>query len=99
MSSSGKCPVMHGGTTSTSASGANMAWWPKSLNLDILHQQDTKTNPMDPDFDYRGAVKTLDFAALKKDLTALMTDSQPWWPWSIRDSLTTGKSKIAVCHP
>ncbi len=80
MSSSGKCPVMHGGATSTSASSTPMAWWPKSLNLDILHQHDTKTNPMDPDFNYRDAVKTLDFAALKKDLTALMTDSKPWWP-------------------
>lgn len=80
MSSSSKCPVMHGSATSASASSDNMAWWPKSLNLDILHQHDTKTNPMDPGFDYRTAVKTLDFAALKKDLTALMTDSKPWWP-------------------
>lgn len=74
----GKCPVMHGGQTSTGSSV--MDWWPNALNLDILHQHDTKTNPMDPDFDYREAVKTLDYDALKKDLTALMTDSQDWWP-------------------
>ncbi|PJG60460.1 catalase/peroxidase HPI [Aeromonas cavernicola] len=77
-SSAGKCPVMHGGTTS--AESANMVWWPKSLNLDILHQHDSKTNPLGPDFNYRQEVKKLDMAALKKDVTALMTDSQPWWP-------------------
>ncbi|HMS28190.1 MAG TPA: catalase/peroxidase HPI, partial [Burkholderiaceae bacterium] len=75
---SGQCPVMHGGNTSTGNS--NMAWWPNALNLDILHQHDSKTNPMDADFDYREAVKTLDVSALKKDLVALMTDSQDWWP-------------------
>ena len=73
----GKCPVMHGGNTMTGMS--TMEWWPKALNLDILHQHDTKTNPM-RGFDYRDAVKTLDFAALKKDMHALMTDSQAWWP-------------------
>ncbi|MBT8439974.1 MAG: catalase/peroxidase HPI [Gammaproteobacteria bacterium] len=76
--SEGKCPVMHGGATESSMS--NMAWWPKSLNLDILHQHDGKTNPMGADFDYRKEVKTLDYDALKKDLHALMTDSQEWWP-------------------
>jgi catalase-peroxidase len=76
--STGKCPVMHGGATSTSMS--NTAWWPNALNLDILHQHDTKTQPLGAGFGYREAVKTLDVAALKKDLTALMTDSQPWWP-------------------
>ena len=76
--SSGKCPVMHGGATETGMS--NVDWWPKALNLDILHQHDRKTDPMDAGFDYREAVKGLDFAALKKDLHALMTDSQPWWP-------------------
>ncbi|EQL84853.1 catalase/peroxidase HPI [Vibrio parahaemolyticus 10290] len=55
-------------------------WWPKSLNLDILHQHDSKTNPMSSDFDYQEEVKKLDFAALKQDLIALMTDSQEWWP-------------------
>ena len=76
--SAGKCPVMHG--AATSASMANMEWWPKALNLEILHQHDTKTNPMGKDFDYREAVKTLDFEALKRDVKALMTDSQDWWP-------------------
>ncbi len=73
-----KCPVIHGAHTSTGASV--MDWWPNALNLDILHQHDDKSNPMDPDFDYREAVKTLDHATLKKDLTALMTESQDWWP-------------------
>jgi catalase-peroxidase len=71
---------MHGGATSALNSVANMAWWPKALNLDILHQHDRKTNPMDPTFNYREAVKKLDFAALKNDLKALLTDSQDWWP-------------------
>ncbi len=74
----GKCPVMHGGATDSSMS--NMRWWPQLLNLDILHQHDNKTNPMAADFNYREAVKTLDIAALNKDLQALMTDSQDWWP-------------------
>jgi catalase-peroxidase len=74
----GKCPVMHGGATASGMS--NMEWWPKALNLDILHQHDTKTNPMGADFSYREAVKQLDVDALKKDLHALMTDSQHWWP-------------------
>ena len=76
--STGKCPVMHGGATS--ASSANMDWWPKALNLDILHQHDSKTNPLGPNFNYREEVKKLDVDALKKDLKALMTDSQDWWP-------------------
>ncbi|WP_417673163.1 catalase/peroxidase HPI [Pseudodonghicola sp.] len=74
----GKCPVMHGANTEVKASV--MDWWPNALNLDILHQHDSKTNPMGPDFDYREALKTLDVEALKKDLHALMTDSQDWWP-------------------
>ncbi|WP_174869739.1 catalase/peroxidase HPI [Pectobacterium polaris] len=74
----GKCPVMHGGNTSTGSS--NTDWWPNALNLDILHQHDTKTNPLGSDFSYRDALKTLDVDALKKDLHALMTDSQEWWP-------------------
>ena len=73
----GKCPVMHGGATSMGAE--TMHWWPNALNLDILHQQDGKTNPL-KGFDYRAAVKTLDFEAIKRDVTALMTDSQDWWP-------------------
>lgn len=74
----GKCPVMHGGATEVNMS--NMEWWPKALNLDILHQHDRKTNPMGADFNYREAVKTIDAIALKQDLHALMTDSQDWWP-------------------
>ncbi|MDP3411478.1 catalase/peroxidase HPI [Bosea sp. (in: a-proteobacteria)] len=73
----GLCPVMHGAVTKTD--GMAMNWWPNALNLDILHQHDSKTNPL-KGFDYREALKTLDVAALKSDLTALMTDSQPWWP-------------------
>ena len=76
--STGKCPVMHGGNTS--ADSKPMHWWPKALNLDILHQHDTKTNPMGEDFDYSEEVKTLDFEAVKNDVKALMTDSQDWWP-------------------
>ncbi|WP_193176263.1 catalase/peroxidase HPI [Oricola nitratireducens] len=75
---SGKCPVMHGAITETGTS--NMDWWPNALNLDILHQHDTKTDPMGKDFDYREELKNLDVEALKKDLTNLMTDSQEWWP-------------------
>jgi len=78
LNTAGKCPVMHGGNTTTGNS--NMAWWPKALNLDILHQHDTKTNPMGEDFNYREEVKKLDVAALKRDLTAFMTDSKDWWP-------------------
>jgi catalase-peroxidase len=74
----GQCPVMHGGNTASSKTP--MAWWPNALNLDILHQHDSKTNPLGADFNYRDEVKKLDVEALKKDLAALMTDSQPWWP-------------------
>jgi catalase-peroxidase len=74
----GACPVMHGANTTASQSAA--AWWPEALNLDILHQHDSKTNPLGADFSYREEVKQLDVAALKRDLTALMTESQPWWP-------------------
>jgi catalase-peroxidase len=77
-STGGKCPVVHGASTETGKS--NIDWWPKTLNLDILHQHDQKTNPLGQDFNYREAVKTLDFDALKKDLRAAMTDSQDWWP-------------------
>lgn len=77
-STGGKCPVVHGASTETGKS--NTDWWPKTLNLDILHQHDQKTNPLGSDFDYREAVKSLDYKSLKKDLHALMTDSQDWWP-------------------
>lgn len=74
----GKCPVMHGAMTETGTTVTD--WWPESLNLDILHQHDSKTNPMDADFDYRTEVRKLDFDELKKDMHALMTESQDWWP-------------------
>ena len=72
------CPVVHGANIQSDMSATG--WWPKTLNLDILHQHDSKTNPMDADFDYREAVKELDLAAVKQDLKMLMTDSQDWWP-------------------
>ena len=78
MDDSSKCPVMHGGLTESGKSVVD--WWPKTLNLDILHQHDTKTNPLGEDFDYHEALKSLDFDALKKDMHALLTDSQDWWP-------------------
>ncbi len=78
MKSTGKCPVMHGANTAVGTS--NTHWWPNALNLDILHQHDTKTDPMGAAFDYRAEVATLDVAALKRDLHALMTESQDWWP-------------------
>jgi catalase-peroxidase len=73
-----KCPVLHGAITTGESSVTE--WWPKTLNLDILHQHDTKTNPLGEHYDYRDAVKSLDAEALKKDLHDLMTDSQEWWP-------------------
>ncbi len=78
MQDSGTCPVAHGAMTTVGAS--NTHWWPNALNLDILHQHDTKTNPLGADFDYRKELQNLDIPALKKDLHALMTDSQDWWP-------------------
>ncbi len=74
----GKCPVMHGGNTAMGKSV--MDWWPNALNLDILHQHDSKTNPLGPSFNYREELKKLDVEALKADLRALMLDSQEWWP-------------------
>ncbi|GAB3274698.1 catalase/peroxidase HPI [Parahaliea aestuarii] len=76
--SSGQCPVIHG--SMTSAGRSNTDWWPDSLNLDILHQHDSKTDPLGAGFNYREELKKLDVAALKADLHALMHDSQPWWP-------------------
>ena len=74
----GKCPVMHGSNTTTE--NTNTDWWPNSLNLDILHQHDSKSNPYDSDFNYADAFNSLDLEALKTDLKDLMTQSQPWWP-------------------
>ncbi|HEY2022623.1 catalase/peroxidase HPI [Paraburkholderia sp.] len=76
MSNEAKCPFIHsagGGTT-------NRDWWPKALRLDLLSQHSNRSNPLDEEFNYAEAFKSLDFAELKKDLAALMTDSQPWWP-------------------
>ena len=73
----GRCPVLHGSPTSGAMA---RDWWPRALNLDILHQHDTKTNPLGADFDYRREVQQLDVAALKRDLATLLTTSQPWWP-------------------
>ena len=78
MNEMSKCPVMHGGNTEARKSPTE--WWPKALNLDILHQHDTKSNPLGKDFNYREELKKLDIAALKKDMHALMTESQDWWP-------------------
>ena len=76
-----KCPVMHGAVTSNSGSGtSNKDWWPNQLNLNILHQHDEKSNPMDNNYNYREEFIKLDYASLKEDIKKLMTDSQNWWP-------------------
>ena len=76
-----KCPFhAAAGARATQGAQSNADWWPNQLNLGILHQHAPASNPMDPDFDYAEAFKTLDFPALKADLVALMTDSQDWWP-------------------
>ena len=81
MENEGKCPVMHGAMTSNSSSGtSNKDWWPEQLNLNILHQHDRKSDPMDEGFDYRKEFEDIDYDALKQDLNDLMTDSQEWWP-------------------
>ncbi|RUS60797.1 catalase/peroxidase HPI [Pseudorhodobacter sp. E13] len=74
----GKCPVMHGSVSNSARS--NRDWWPNQLNLKVLHQQSSLSNPMGAAFNYAEAFKTLDLAAVKADLYALMTDSQDWWP-------------------
>lgn len=78
MKSAGGCPFHHGGNTAMDKPVTK--WWPNALNLDILHQRGARTNPMDPDFDYKAAVQTLDFDAVKADVKALLHDSQDWWP-------------------
>ena len=75
----GKCPVMHGGAPRRAAR-ANRDWWPEQQQLDVLHQHGVASNPMGAGFDYAAAFANLDYAALKRDLAALMTASQPWWP-------------------
>ena len=74
----GKCPVMHGGSTTKETSVTK--WWPKALNLDMLHQHDKKTNPLDDNFSYKEQLKNLDFSALEKDMHELMITPQDWWP-------------------
>ena len=76
----GKCPVMHGAATTGITGTTNTDWWPNQLNLNILHQHDRKSNPLDDDFDYRNEFLKLDYKSLKDDLNALMSDSQSWWP-------------------
>src|SRR5262249_38067311 len=76
MATESKCPFHHAVAGGTS----NRDWWPKQLRLDLLHQHSSKSDPMGEGFDYAKEFESLDFAALKKDLAALMTDSQPWWP-------------------
>ena len=81
MDNENKCPVMHGALASNSNSGtSNKDWWPNQLNLSILHQHDSKSDPMDDGFNYRDEFAKLDYESLKKDLNDLMTDSQDWWP-------------------
>jgi len=85
-STGGKCPVMHGAAATPRLGGtivggrSNREWWPNQLNLNILHQHSALSNPMGPDFDYAAEFKTLDLAAVKHDLVAMMTDSKAWWP-------------------
>ncbi|MEL6981240.1 MAG: peroxidase family protein, partial [Actinomycetota bacterium] len=78
MSDASGCPFT--GANTSAGNSATQQWWPEQLNLKILHQHDQKANPMDPDFDYKAEFQSLDFAALKADITAVMTDSQDWWP-------------------
>ncbi|MCA9488592.1 MAG: catalase-peroxidase, partial [Myxococcales bacterium] len=77
----GKCPVMHAPpSNATHSHRSNRDWWPKQLNLGMLHQNPPAGSPMEEGFDYRQAFSSLDLAAVKQDLAALMTDSQEWWP-------------------
>ena len=80
MNEMSKCPVMHGSVTTPKSGTKNVDWWPNSLNLDILRQHDSKSNPLGSDFDYAALVKTLDVTALKADLKKVMSESQDWWP-------------------
>ena len=75
------CPFLHGSHTMLAEKGtANSDWWPNQLNLNVLRQHDLKSTPYDREFNYSSAFASLDYQALKEDLTQLMTDSQDWWP-------------------
>ena len=79
--SGGKCPVMHGAPKHATFGGrSNKDWWPNQLNLKILHQHSALSNPMGEGFNYAEEVAKIDLAELKRDITALMTISQDWWP-------------------
>ena len=78
METQGTCPIVHGSQTTQATS--KMDWWPNALNLEILHQHDSKTNPLGNDFDYHEELKKLDVESLKQDLDTLLKDSQSWWP-------------------
>ena len=82
MSTMSKCPFGHGQTPAPSPAPAagNHQWWPQQLNLKILHQRSSLSDPMGREFDYAKEFRTIDYGALKRDLTAAMTASQPWWP-------------------
>ena len=80
ITSEAKCPFHNGGARTTHGEQSNADWWPKQLNLGILHQHQAVSSPMGPDFDYSAEFKKLDYTAMKHDLAALMTDSQDWWP-------------------
>ena len=81
MENESKCPVAHGSESQHSQGArSNNQWWPDNLNIDILHQHDSKSNPMEEEFDYQEEFSKIDYDGLKKDLNALMTDSQDWWP-------------------
>lgn len=79
--SAGKCPFHHGGHDRSAGAGtASRDWWPNQLRVDLLNQHSNRSNPLGEDFDYRKEFSKLDYSALKGDLKALLTDSQPWWP-------------------
>jgi catalase-peroxidase len=75
-----KCPFLHGAATTPDKGTNNRNWWPNQLDLSLLHQHDSKSNPMDNDYDYALAFKSINFKQLKLDIHKLMTDSQDWWP-------------------
>lgn len=75
-----KCPFLHGAATTPDKGANNRNWWPNQLDISILHQHDTKSNPMDLEFNYKTAFNSIDYDELKRDLNSMMTESQDWWP-------------------